>query len=136
MENSERNRRFRMNKKVQISVVDEKNCDWLMLAADALARLRRLLGEEVSFFAPDNEFHQIFKISSQRRNAPGKDQISIITAQLQQSGDVYLKTAQCRICQRCGQPLQEAMCPDCGGDVAKAERACYYLRISRHGQKI
>lgn len=125
-----------MNKKVHISVVGERDCDWLMLAADTLARLRRLLGDEVSFFAPDNEFQQVFKISAQKRSPLGRDQISALITLLQQSGAVYSKTAQCRICAQCGQPLEEAICPDCDGAAVKAERACYYLRQSRQGQKV
>lgn len=125
-----------MKKKVQISVVGEMNCDWLMLAADSLARLNRLLGEDVSFFAPDNEFHQVFRISSEARADQGEGQILTMVTRLQQSGDVYLMDALCRVCEECGQPGQGASCLACGGATIKAQRACYYLRIDSHARKI
>lgn len=125
-----------MNKKVQISVVGGKNCDWLMLAADSLARQKRLLGNDVSFFAPDNEFNQVFKISSEERNSTWVDQISTIVSRLQQTGAVYLKVVECSVCEKCGQPEPGAVCSACGGNPINAERACYYLRFQPLTQQI
>lgn len=125
-----------MNKKVQISVLGDTSYDLLMVAADSLARLKRLLGEDVSLFATDNEFHQVFKISSEDRPSSQRDQVLSIITRLQQSGDVYLKDTPCRVCEECHQPGEAKECPSCGGVTIETERACYYLRLSDNTQKI
>lgn len=125
-----------MNKKVQISVMGDMSCNLLMVGADSLARLKRLLGEDVSFFAPNNEFHQVFKISSEERVRPERDPVLSMITQLQQSGDVYIKDGLCRVCDDCGQPGQAVDCPLCGGATILTQRECYYLRIGNYSQKI
>lgn len=124
-----------INRSVQISTVfGTRDCDWLLLAADSLARLRRLMGDEVRFTATINEFTQVFKVSAEADADAGQDDgvLAEMITKLQQSGDVYAKTRYVSVCEQCGQPEAGQHCSQCGGGMINAERVCYYFRIPRH----
>jgi methionyl-tRNA synthetase len=120
--------------------------EWLQIAADSFARLKRLSGYDVSFsaaFESEMEFAQLFKISSERSDTNYDKAIESVVhqlvARLQQSGDVYKRPTKCNVCQICGQPspdLKQSRCISCGGPATKAERDGYFFRVKRHGESL
>lgn len=128
-----------MDKQVLISVGPlSRNSQWHLLAADALARLKRLLGDDVRFRARDAEFAQVFKLEydGESQNIAGLQFLSQLIFRLQQSGNVYLKTARCHVCKECGHPSTSQSCSFCGGELELMERDCYFLRIRRQAGAI
>ena len=114
--------------------------EWMLLAADTFARLRRLTGHDVDFsetIGVELEFAQLFKISQEKRVLDGAIETAVahLVAKLQQSGDVYKQPTQCNVCLDCGCPdpdLLQMRCTSCGGAVAKSHRDGYFFRLSRH----
>lgn len=123
-------------KQVQIVVLPGgASWDWVLLAADSLARVRRLLGWDVSMYGIVSDFAQVFQInpdSPEERRHASENVLAQLILSLQQSGDVYKRTAKCPVCQNCGRPEPgQSRCSACGGTVTKVERDGYFLRINR-----
>lgn len=125
-----------LKKQVQIAVISGGNgYDWLQLAADSFARMKRLQGMGVHYYADQHEFTQVFKIScdaSDDEDGLTQDVIVNLVLRLQQTGQVYKRKTRYPVCNKCGHPQPGSqLCSICGGEVINAEREGYFLRLGK-----
>lgn len=125
------------NEQAQILVITgEKGSEWLQLAADSFARMKRLQGLSIKYFAVSTEFAQVFKINPTIiDDSNWQEEVADIILKLQQSGEVFKRTIMYPVCQKCGNPEpSQKKCSICGETVARVEREGYFFRLQRHLQ--
>lgn len=114
------------------------NSEWQQLPADALARLKVMLGWDADLYLTPAEFARVFQIGFVEEDYAGNESmISHLVTRLQQAGAVYKRTSNYTICQDCGYPgAQSQQCNKCGGNIISAEREGYYFRIQQYREKL
>jgi methionyl-tRNA synthetase len=111
--------------------------EWQQLPADALARLKGLLGWDVKLYLAPAEFARVFKIGFAEEGYSGSASVvSHLVTRLQQAGAVYKRTSHFTVCEDCGYPDSTQLCKKCGGKIISAEREGYYFRVDKYSERI
>ena len=121
------------------------------VAADAIARFKRLTGHEVMFLTGTDEHGQKIERIANEKGITPKEHVDEIVAGIKDlwkmmdisydQGDIYKDSYEGLYCTPCESfwtetQLVNGNCPDCGRPVEKAKEEAYFFKMSKYADRL